>query len=187
LSLITIVLIAVALAMDTFAVSITSGATIKKMHLHHALRIALIFGGFQAIMPLAGWSIGRFAETYIQTYDHWVAFALLVFIGGKMIYEASHLKEDYGRSDPLNLYILLMLAFATSIDAAVVGITLSFINIQIVTPVLIIGAVTFLISFTGMYIGKKSGDYFGKKIEIIGGLVLISIGIKIVIEHQFLS
>jgi manganese efflux pump family protein len=188
MSFVTIALIAIALAMDAFAVSITSGVTIKKMHLHHALRIAGLFGLFQAIMPVAGWSVGRIAADFVQNFDHWIAFALLLFVGIKMIYEAAIFDKDNDRrSDPLNLYILLTLAFATSIDAAAVGITMSFLNVAIIQPALIIGVITFCISFAGIYIGNKFGDLFGKKIEIIGGLVLIGIGVKIVIEHLFFS
>jgi manganese efflux pump family protein len=186
MSLITIILVAVALAMDAFAVSITSGVTIKKMHLRHALRISGFFGLFQAIMPVAGWSVGRLAAGYITRYDHWIAFALLLFVGVKMIHEAVTLEKDSEkRSNPLDLYILVTLAFATSIDAAAVGITMSFLNVAIAGPAIIIGVITFLISFAGIYIGKSSGKFFGNKIEIFGGIVLIGIGIKIVIEHLF--
>ena len=122
MSLITVFFIAVALAMDAFAVSITSGVTICKMHLRHALRIAAFFGAFQALMPILGWSLGRFAADSIMAYDHWIAFSLLAFVGGKMSWDAlmgdSDGDEDEVRKDPLNLYILLTLAFATSIDAA---------------------------------------------------------------------
>lgn len=188
MSILTIILIAIALAMDAFAVSIASGVTIKKMHLHHALRIAGFFGIFQAIMPVAGWSIGRFAAQSIRNWDHWIALALLVCVGVKMIHEALQTEEEKEeRSDPLDLYILLTLSFATSIDAAAVGITMSFLNVTIIQPALIIGIITFLISFVGIYIGKKTGHLFGRKIEIFGGIVLIGIGIKIVIEHLYFS
>lgn len=186
MSLITVVLIAVALSMDAFAVSITSGVTICKMHLRHALRIAAFFGGFQAFMPVAGWSVGRLAADFITAFDHWVAFALLIVIGGKMLWEALFDKrEDDERSDPLNIYILLTLAFATSIDAAAVGISLSFLKVDIIQPSIIIGIITFLISLAGVFIGCKFGDKFGSKVEVVGGLVLIGIGIKIVVEHLF--
>lgn len=187
MSLITVFFIAVALAMDAFAVSITSGVTICRMHLRHALRIAAFFGGFQALMPILGWSLGRFAADYIMAYDHWIAFLLLAFVGGKMSWDAlmNGDDEDDVRKDPLNLYILLTLAFATSIDAAAVGISLSFLKVDIIEPSIIIGVITFLISLAGTFIGCRFGDKFGSKIEIVGGLVLIGIGIKIVIDHQF--
>jgi putative Mn2+ efflux pump MntP len=187
MSFITIALIAVALAMDTFAVSISSGVTIKKMHLHHALRIAGFFGIFQAIMPVAGWSMGRFAANFVRDYAHWIALILLLFVGIKMIHDAVHIDKDKKERSTLNLYMLFTLAFATSIDAAIVGITLSFLNVAIIQPALIIGVITFCISFAGIYIGKKTGDLFGKKIEILGGLVLIGIGLKIIIEHFFFN
>jgi putative Mn2+ efflux pump MntP len=156
------------------------------MHLRHALRIAAFFGGFQALMPIAGWSLGRFAADYIMAYDHWIAFALLAIIGGKMSWDALRGGiKDEERTDPLNLYILLTLAFATSIDAAAVGVSLSFLKVNIIQPSVIIGVITFFISLLGTYIGCRFGDKFGSKIEIIGGLVLIGIGIKIVIDHQF--
>lgn len=191
MSFITIFFIAVALAMDAFAVSITSGVTICRMHLRHALRIAAFFGGFQALMPILGWSLGRFAANYIMAYDHWVAFSLLAFVGGKMSWDALRGDKDKDEDkdevtrDPLNFYILLTLAFATSIDAAAVGISLSFLKVDIIQPALIIGVITFFISLSGTFIGCRFGDKFGSKIEIIGGLVLIGIGIKIVIDHQF--
>ncbi len=186
MSVITIVLIAIALSMDAFAVSISSGVTICKMHLRHALKIAAFFGGFQALMPVAGWSLGRLGADFITAIDHWVAFALLSIIGGKMLWEALFDKrDDNERSDPLNIYILLTLAFATSIDAAAVGISLSFLKVDIIEPSIIIGIITFFISLAGVFIGCKFGDKFGCKVEIAGGLVLIGIGIKIVIEHLF--
>jgi manganese efflux pump family protein len=187
MSLITVFFIAVALAMDAFAVSITSGVTICKMHLRHALRIAAFFGAFQAFMPIIGWSLGRFAADYIMVYDHWIAFVLLSFVGGKMSWDAliGGNDEDEVRKDPLNIYILLTLAFATSIDAAAVGISLSFLKVDIIQPALIIGVITFFISLAGTFIGCRFGDKFGSKIEIIGGLVLIGIGFKIVVDHQF--
>lgn len=186
MSLSTIILLALALAMDAFAVSITSGITIGKMHLRHALRIAAFFGFFQAVMPIVGWSVGLFAADQIEAFDHWVAFALLTTIGGKMIYESFILEaENKKKADPLNLYILFTLAIATSIDAAAVGISMSLLKVQIIQPALIIGVITFVVSFVGTIIGQKFGDLFGEKIEIIGGVVLIGIGCKILIEHLF--
>jgi putative Mn2+ efflux pump MntP len=187
MSLPTIILIALALAMDAFAVSLGTGVTMCKMHLRHALRMAAFFGAFQAFMPIAGWSIGRFAADLIKSYDHWVAFALLAMVGGKMLYEAVRVEKESGEEkyDPHNVYMLLALAFATSIDAAAVGISLSFLQVAIIQPSLIIGASTFVISLAGVFIGCKAGNVFGRKIEIAGGLVLIGIGVKIVIAHQF--
>lgn len=190
MSLTTIILIALALAMDAFAVSLSTGVTMCKMHLRHAIRMAAFFGAFQAIMPILGWSVGRFAAEFIQRFDHWVAFLLLSVVGGKMIHEAvwgitSESEEE--KRDPHNVYILLTLAFATSIDAAAVGISLSFLKVAIIEPSVIIGVITFFVSLAGTYIGCKAGDIFGSKVEIAGGIVLIGIGTKILIEHLFFS
>lgn len=179
------VLIAIGLAMDAFAVSISSGVTIKKMHIRHALRIAAFFGFFQALMPLIGWKLGSFAKDYISAYDHWIAFVLLAIVGGKMIYGAViphvHTEND---SDPLNLYLLFMLAIATSIDALAVGVTFSLLDISILTPILIIGGITFVMSFAGTYLGNKVGHRVHEHVlEVAGGIILIGIGTKILVEH----
>jgi manganese efflux pump family protein len=187
MSLITIVLLALALAMDAFAVSLSTGVTMCRMHLRKALRMAAFFGVFQAIMPIAGWSVGSFAADLIKSFDHWIAFGLLSIIGGKMIYEALRSKDTAGeeKKDPHNIYLLLTLSFATSIDAAAVGISLSFLNVAIIQPSIIIGIITFFVSLLGTQIGCKVGDLFGSKIEVLGGLVLIGIGVKILIQHLY--
>ena len=188
MSLTTIILLALALAMDAFAVSITSGITIGKMHLRHALRIAGFFGFFQAVMPLLGWSVGRGAADFIQAYDHWVAFGLLGGIGGKMIYESFKLDADCKeKADPLNLYVLFTLAVATSIDAGAVGVSLSLLDVRIILPSIIIGIVTFFVSMAGTWLGQSFGDLFGERIEIAGGIVLIAIGCKILLQHLFFT
>lgn len=174
--------IAVALSMDAFAVAVASGFTIKKMRVHHALRMALFFGGFQAIMPIIGWTAGRTISGYISGFDHWIAFGLLSIAGAKMIYESFKLKEER-TIDPRKLTILFALAIATSIDALAVGVSLSFLDVNVVEPAIIIGVITFLFSFAGVYIGKKFGHVFESKIEILGGVILIAIGVKILVEH----
>lgn len=178
-----ITLIALGLAMDAFAVSIASGVTIKRLRIRHAMRIALFFGGFQAIMPLLGWLCGGWAAEYVQAVDHWIAFGLLSLIGGNMIRESFQFNPADTQKDPLKLSILLALAVATSIDAFAVGLTFSFLDGVILMPVLIIGAITFILSFAGTYIGDRLGHLFEQKIEIAGGLILIGMGIKILIEH----
>lgn len=187
MSFLTIVLIALALAMDAFAVALSTGVTMCKMRLRFAFRMAAFFGVFQAIMPIIGWSIGQFAAELVKSYDHWIAFLLLLLIGGKMIYEAVRGSKDSDdeKKDPHNVYILLTLAVATSIDAAVVGVSLSFLNVEIILPSIIIGIITFFVSLAGVAIGCKVGDIFGAKIEILGGVVLIGIGVKILIQHLF--
>jgi putative Mn2+ efflux pump MntP len=186
-SLFTVFLIAVGLAMDAFAVSVSSGVTIRNCHTRDALRIALFFGGFQALMPVAGWLAGLGLRGYIASMDHWVAFGLLAFIGGKMIYESTVIGRASGQCGPLSLYVLIGLSVATSIDALAVGLTFAFLDVQIITPVIIIGAVTFVLSYMGVFLGGRIGRGVGKKVEAAGGLVLIAIGVKILVEHLYLG
>ena len=184
MNLFSILFIAIGLAMDAFAVSIASGFAVRKLHFSYAVKIAFLFGLFQGVMPVVGWLAGSGLVEYISAIDHWIAFGLLTFVGGKMIYESTAFCEDEAcDQNPKRIYVLLTLAIATSIDALAVGLTLSFINIDIVTPAVIIGAITFALSLAGVYIGDKVGHFFESKIEIIGGLILIGIGIKILIEH----
>ena len=182
---ISLLFIAIGLSMDAFAVSITSGFIIKRLKVKHALLIAVFFGGFQAIMPVIGWLAGLTVKSLIENVDHWIAFGLLAFIGGKMIYESFKLEQDEKALDPLNILVLFMLAIATSIDALAVGLTFAFLKIKILTPIVIIGCTTFIISFIGVYIGDRFGHFFEKKMEFLGGLILIGIGLKILIEHLF--
>jgi putative Mn2+ efflux pump MntP len=182
MDIISIVIIAVGLAMDAFAVSITSGITIKRLHINHALKIALFFGLFQAIMPIIGWLAGLSLRDYISAIDHWIAFGLLSFIGCKMIYESITVQSSKKEINPLNVYVLLVLSVATSIDALAVGVSFAFLKVSIVTPVIIIGTVTFMLSYLGVYIGDRIGHFFENKIEIAGGILLIGIGIKILVE-----
>lgn len=183
MNFLSILLIAAGLAMDAFAVSITSGITVRHLRIKHALKIALFFGFFQAIMPIIGWLSGMSLRNIISGFDHWIAFGLLSIIGCKMIYESFKLKKE--KINPQNIYILFILSIATSIDALAVGLSLSFLKVAIILPAIIIGVVTFLLSFFGVYVGNKVGHFFERKIEMIGGLVLIGIGLKILIEHLF--
>jgi putative Mn2+ efflux pump MntP len=183
MQLLTIIIIAVGLSMDAFAVSVVSGSTYKRLKIRHIFRMALFFGGFQALMPLVGSLAGISIKAYIEGYDHWVAFALLSIIGAKMIYESLKITSADENFNPENILILLVLSIATSIDALVVGITLSFLKISIVTAAVIIGLVTFVLSYLGVFIGKKFGHFFENKIEAVGGLVLIALGLKILIQH----
>ena len=183
MELITIIVIAVGLAMDAFVVSIISGSAYRQLHVKHALRMALSFGVFQAFMPLIGSLAGLSLKDYIQNYDHWVAFALLAAVGGKMIYESFKIKSIKENLDPSNIIVLLVLSIATSIDALAIGITLSFITSSIALAAAIIGLITFVLSYAGVLIGKRFGHFFENKIEALGGLVLIGIGVKIMCEH----
>jgi manganese efflux pump family protein len=177
-----LVLIAIGLSADSFAVSVSSGAIIGTMHLRHAFRIAIFFSFFQGLMPWIGWKVGGLAGDSLQAFDHWIAFVMLCLIGGKMIYESRHIMQEEVK-DPLNIYILFTLAIATSIDALAVGVTFSFLDISIVWPVLVISITTFLFSFVGTYVGQFFGHLFEDKIELVGGLILIGIGCKILVEH----
>lgn len=180
-----IFLIGVGLAMDAFAVSICKGLTMKKVRKKYVILIALFFGGFQAFMPLLGWALGKNFEAYITSFDHWIAFILLAIIGGKMLIDGFHGDEEEEQFSEfqLDLKELLMLAIATSIDALAVGITFAFLNYPIMECITIIGCTTFIISFVGVYIGHFFGSKYEHKAEIIGGIILIIIGLKILFEH----
>ena len=180
-----LVLLAVGLSMDAFAVSICKGLACREQNLRNNLLAGLYFGGFQGLMPAIGWLLGvRFSEA-ITSIDHWIAFILLAAIGVNMIHEA--LGEDDGDSDDsgdhLDLKELLMLAIATSIDALAVGITFAFLQVNILPAVSLIGIITLVISFAGVHIGHQFGSRYEKKAEIAGGVILILIGLKILLEH----
>ncbi len=182
--------IAVALSMDALAVSVVNGCIIKKLNYRHALRIAFFFGFFQAVMPLAGWASGFYFRNYIENVDHWIAFGLLAFIGGKMIFESGVVKKDVceintDKKNCLDFSTLITLSIATSIDALAVGISFSLLNVNIIEPVIIIGAVTFTICYVGVYIGDRIGHFFEDKLEIAGGVILIILGFKILLEHLY--
>lgn len=181
----TIVLIAFGLAMDAFAVSIANGLTAKGNRKKSALIIAGFFGGFQMLMPVIGWAIGLSLQGIIAEVDHWIAFGLLAFIGAKMIYEALKNNGEEETEKTLKLHTLLTLAIATSIDALMVGLSFAFLQSSIILPVAVIGLVTFTLSFCGFYFGCFLGKKFGHRIEIIGGLILIAIGLRILLEHLF--
>lgn len=181
--------LSVGLAMDAFAVSICKGLNMTKINYRNAGIIALFFGVFQAGMPLIGYALGtRFAK-YIESFDHWVAFGLLAFIGGQMIYEAVKGEEDDEDSDDdgdsLDIKQLFILAIATSIDALAVGITFALLDgMSIWFSVAMIGVVTFIISFFGVIIGNRFGNKYERKAELAGGVILVLIGLKILLEHM---
>lgn len=181
---ITVILIAIGLAMDAVAVSVSSGAVIQDLKIKNALKIALFFGLFQTIMPIIGWFAGSSMRGFITGIDHFIAFGLLFLIGIKMIGESFKTPEERKGQDPLNNYTLFILAIATSIDALAVGITFGFLQLSLLISVIIIGAITFILSFVAVYVGRRFGGFFGKKVEIVGGLILIGIGVKILIEHM---
>ncbi len=184
MGLVTIFIIAVGLAMDAFAVSIASGTLYKKLNIRHGLRMAVFFGGFQSIMPLIGSLAAMSFVEYIESYDHWVAFGLLGAVGGKMIYESFKIKAANERADASNMLVLLLLSVATSIDALAVGVTLPMVDAPVAITVTIIGVVTFVLSYIGVLIGSKVGHLFENRIEAVGGIILIGIGIKILLGHM---
>ena len=184
-------LIGVGLSMDAFAVAICQGLPMTKIKWGHALTVGLYFGGFQALMPLLGWVLGSQFSGYIQQYDHWVAFILLLLIGGNMIRGGGDDSED-GEScsvDPTKGRKLLILAVATSIDALAVGLSFSLLNINVWGPSTLIGVVCAVITALGLLAGKglAHADIFGRRAELVGGCVLIGIGLKILYEHGVLS
>ncbi|MEN8154652.1 MAG: manganese efflux pump MntP family protein [Acidobacteriota bacterium] len=184
MDLLTIIVIAIGLSMDSFAVSLTNGFVIKDLNLKNALKIAFSFSLFQTLMPLIGWVAGSGFEQYIREIDHWIAFFLLSFLGLRMIYSGL-IKRGVSLSNKISFFTLISQSIATSIDALAVGISFALLNISILSPVLIIGIVTFLFSMTGLYLGRKFGKKFGNIAEIIGGMILIGIGLKILIEHLY--
>lgn len=185
MDIISIILIAFGLSFDTFAVSVSTGIKITRLKFNQALKIALTLGFFQALMPLIGWFLGVQIESYISNYDHWIAFGLLAILGIKMIYESFSKEENCSTGNPLNPAVLIGMAIATSIDALVVGVSFAFMNMNIYLSVVIIGIITFLVSMVGMLFGKKVGGRLGKRMEIVGGLILIVIGLKTLFSHLF--
>jgi manganese efflux pump family protein len=183
MDLLTILSIAVGLSMDAVAVAMASGCAAKKIELRPTLRMAFFFGLFQVLMPVAGWLAGLGFKKIIAGFDHWLAFFLLSFIGCKMFWEARHNDGCKVQTNQVGLAVLLGLAVATSIDALAVGLSFSLLAVHIATPVLIIGLVTFSLSFLGVFIGHRFGSWFAGKVEFLGGAILIAIGLKILIEH----
>jgi len=187
MGIVDLLLIGIGLSMDAFAVSLCKGLGMKRLDLRQAVIIGVFFGGFQALMPVVGWALGKQFESYITSIDHWIAFALLAFIGGKMIFDAARgdgYDELAGKSmGKLDYKELFMLAVATSIDALAVGITCAFLQVSIVGAVSIIGIITFVLSVAGVAIGNQFGARFEKPAGIIGGIVLILIGVRILLEH----
>lgn len=184
MGLVELSLIAVGLSMDAFAVALCKGLHMKKTNYAQGFLVALFFGGFQGGMPFLGWILGQQFGDYIVSIDHWMAFALLGIIGGKMIYEAAcPEKTEEGMDNKLDLKELLILAIATSIDALAIGITFAFLQVRILPSVILIGVTTFLLSFLGVLIGNRFGMKFQRKAEIFGGVILILIGVETLLEH----
>lgn len=176
--------IALALAMDALTVAIVTGISLEKLTGRHVFRLAFHFGLFQALMPITGWAAGAAIHRYLSAIDHWVAFALLAFVGGRMLMGARKAGEERRFSgDPTTGWDLVMLSIATSIDALAVGMSLAIIGSNILVPALVIGVVAATLTIAGMVLGRRIGALWGKRVEAAGGLILIGIGIKIVLEH----
>ena len=169
--------------MDAFAISIASGVAITNLKLKHAVTIGAWFGFFQFFMPIIGWGGGCTLVEFISAFDHWIVFGILGFLGCKMIYEALHLEEFERKTDPLDIRVLLVLSMATSVDALAVGFSIAVMKVALLLPVIMIGAITFLMCVAGVYIGSKAGHFFERKMEVVGGVVLILLGLKILVEH----
>ena len=177
------ILIAFGLAMDAFAVSIASGLVIERLTVRHVFRVAFHFGLFQALMPVLGWLAGSTVAQYIESWDHWVAMALLGLIGGKMLIDSQSTKEEVPPADPTRGWSLVTLSVATSIDALAVGLSLAMLRVQVWLPALIIGVVAAFMSAIGIACGSRLGRRWGRRAELAGGLVLIGIGVRIVVSH----
>jgi manganese efflux pump family protein len=177
-----LVLTALALAMDAVAVAIASGMSVQRLKFRDALKMAAFFGGFQAIMPLAGYLLGLYYAKQFAAYDHWIAFVLLTGLGIKMILESRHVADEKVHS-PFRTNKLIVLAIATSLDAFAVGVTFSLLDAGLLATVLVIGAVTFALCLPAVWFGAQLGKRAAKSAEVLGGVVLIAIGTKILIEH----
>jgi len=183
MDLITLLGLALALAMDAFAVALAAGVLLHPVTARQQFRLGFHFGLFQALMPIVGWLAGMTVQHWIRAYDHWIAFALLAFVGGKMIREAVAHEEERSTSDPTRGLTLVMLSVATSIDALAVGLTLALLEIVVWIPALVIGLVAAAMTLLGIRLGGRIGAIWGRRVEIFGGVVLISIGLKILLEH----
>ena len=182
MSLFEIVLVGIGLAMDAFAVSVCKGLSMKKMNWKSAIIIALYFGIFQAVMPIIGYFLGTTFSSFVENVDHWIAFILLAFIGGNMIKESTD-DEVEKRNDRVDVKTMVLIAIATSIDALAVGITFAFFEVNLLLSIFIIGIITIVLSTIGVIIGNKFGDKLQNKAELTGGIILIIIGLKILLEH----
>lgn len=178
--------IAVGLAMDTFAVAIGTSVMLGGVTPRQVFRFSFHFGLFQAMMPVFGWLAGSTFVSYIENYDHWIAFGLLAFVGGKAIYEALTEEEEERRAtknDPTRGASLVLLSTATSIDALAVGLSFAMLDVRIWGPVIVIGLVTAAITCAGMLMGSRLGARFGRRVEVFGGVILLGIGLKILVQH----
>jgi manganese efflux pump family protein len=189
MSLIYIIGISLSLAMDAFSVAVVTGITLTKINWRHIFRLSWHFGLFQALMPALGWLLGLSFKAYIESYDHWIAFILLCTVGLKMIIESFKKSENKKITDPTRGKTLVMLSVATSIDAFAVGLSFSLLNIPIILPCLMIGLITLMLTALGIYIGKslRNIHIISRLAELTGGIILILIGLKILMDHGVFS
>ena len=183
MSFLEIIFIALSMSMDAFAVCLVAGSQQRTPGPRPVFRLAFHFGFFQFLMPVIGWFAGTTIVRYVSAYDHWVAFALLAFVGIRMIRSGFDNASEKPKNDPSRGWTLVLLAFATSIDALAIGFSLGLIGVTIWYPAVVIGVVTGLISWLGIFLGNRLGQKFGKRMEIIGGIVLIVIGVRILLTH----
>lgn len=184
MSLVTLLLVSVGLAADAFAVSVGKGLQTRRLTPRYALALAVTFGLFQGVMPVIGWLLGSGLRDYVTAVDHWIAFGLLALIGAKMIWEAlAGDGDDAGDDGTIPLRELLVLGVATSIDALAVGIGFAFLEVSIVGAAVLIAAITFVLSYVGVYLGHRAGARFSGPAEVVGGVILIGIGTKILFDH----
>ncbi len=186
MDVLSLTLIGVGLSIDSLAACVTTGACSKSLKIKQAIKIATLMAFFQGAMPLIGWFIGISFKTLVESYDHWVAFILLLSVGGKLIYDGIQNANSTAKTSPTNNLLLIGMAFATSIDAMILGIGFGLIELNILLAMLIIGLTTFLFSIFGLFVGNKIGHKINKGIEIFGGLILIGLGFKILVEHIYI-
>ena len=185
---ITVLILAIGLSMDSFAVSISCGLAEQKITFGHAAKISFSFAFFQGLLPVVGWYFGTGIKVYVENFDHWIALILLAYLGGKMIVDSLKKEESEGMSDIYSIRHIVTLSIATSIDALVVGFTYALASTKnIFGGAIIIGAVTFFFAMLGIRIGKDVGGSLGSKVELGGGIILIGIGLKILIQHIYFS
>ena len=186
MSPLTLIGIAIGLAMDAFAVAIGAGLQLERVTARQTFRLAWHFGLFQALMPVIGWLLGLTIQSWISAFDHWIAFALLAAIGGKMIYEALRGdRDERPRTDPTRGLSLVVLSVATSIDALAVGLSLALLEVDIWWPAVVIGIVAGAFTTVGLQLGQRFGALLGRRMEVVGGVILIGIGVRILVEHLF--
>jgi putative Mn2+ efflux pump MntP len=183
LGFLSLLLIAIGLSADCFAVALCGSCTLKTLTRVQMLRAALSFGIFQAVMPVLGWLAGRIFVNFISSFDHWLAFGLLGFVGGKMVWESFHPEKEEKTIDITKGWLLLTLSVATSLDALAVGLSFAFLKVNILTASLTIGVTAFIITIAGLLLGKKVGELVGKRAELVGGIILIGIGVRILLSH----